>query len=128
MSIPTLLDFAEWLNYEIQVQEDTTRFVTSQRRAPSMHIRDSKQAPKSTTIFLGTEEAVSKSAPPVPTSKDTLRPYCPYCDDSKHSLNNCSNFKNLTKTNFKKAKSEAGSRITTDAGAAEEAISQQNVI
>ncbi|KAL0147386.1 hypothetical protein M9458_057313 [Cirrhinus mrigala] len=99
--IPTLLDLAEWLEFEIEVQEDTSRFVSNQRRGPSTRtretIRDSKPATKSTTIFLGTEKMMPESKLSAPPSRTSLRPYCPYCDNSKHSLNHCSNFKQLTK-------------------------------
>lgn len=99
--IPTLLDFAEWLDFEIQVQEDTTRFASSQRRMPQSrtreNLRDYKPAIKPTTIYLGTEKATVEPTPPIPLSRSSLKPYCPYCDNSKHSLNNCSNFKQLTK-------------------------------
>ncbi len=99
--IPTLLDLAEWLEFEIDVQEDTTRFVSNQRRGPSTRtrdtIRDSKSVTKGTTIFLGTEKAISDSTPSAPPSRSSLKLYCPYCDNSKHSLNNCSNFRQLTK-------------------------------
>ncbi|KAL0151955.1 hypothetical protein M9458_052762 [Cirrhinus mrigala] len=99
--IPTLLDLAEWLEFEIEVQEDTSRFVSNQRRGPSTRtretIRDSKPATKSTTIFLGTEKVMPESKLSAPPSRTSLRPYCPYCDNSKHSLNNCSNFKQLTR-------------------------------
>lgn len=57
--IPTLLDLSEWLEYEIQVQEDTLRFATSQRRGPTARtrevIREHKPFNKNANILLNTE-------------------------------------------------------------------------
>ncbi|XP_051980634.1 uncharacterized protein LOC127641859 [Xyrauchen texanus] len=93
--------FGEWLEFEIQVQEDTTRFASNQHKGPLTRtretIRDSKPAAKRTTIFLSTEKAISESTLSASPSKTSLKPYCTYCDNSKHSLNNCTNFKLLTK-------------------------------
>jgi len=99
--IPTLLDFAEWLEFEIQVQEDTTRFASNPHGGaltrPRETIRGSKPAAKSTTVFLSTENAISESTPSALPFKSAPKPYCTYCDNNKHSLNNCTNFKLLTK-------------------------------
>ncbi|XP_026094149.1 uncharacterized protein LOC113066497 [Carassius auratus] len=98
--IPTLLDLSEWLEYEIQVQEDTTRFAGAGRRGyparPREVIRDPKTFTKSATILLGTEKAPPLTKMIPTANKPVLTPYCPYCDHHKHSLNNCNNFKQLT--------------------------------
>lgn len=98
--IPTLLDLSEWLEYEIQVQEDTSRFVTSQRRGPTARtrevIKDHKSFNKNANILLNTEKALLDTSTSAPTVKTVPKPYCPYCEQNKHSLNNCSNFKQLT--------------------------------
>lgn len=98
--IPTLLDFSEWLEYEIQVQEDTSRFVTSQLRWPTARtrevIKEHKPLNKNTNILLNTEKTTLEMRTSAPTMKAVPKPYCPYCDHTKHSLNNCSNFKQLT--------------------------------
>lgn len=98
--IPTLLDFSDGLEYEIQVQEDTFRFVTSQRRGPTARtrevIKEHKPFNKNANILLNTEKTTFETRTSAPTMKAVPKPYCPYCDHTKHSLNNCSNFKQLT--------------------------------
>lgn len=98
--IPTLLDLSEWLEYEIQVQEDTSRFATSQRRGLTARtrevIKEHKPFNKNANILLNTEKALLDTNTSAPTVKTVPKPYCPYCDQTKHSLNNCSNFKQLT--------------------------------
>lgn len=98
--IPTLLDLSEWLEYEIQVQEDTSRFVTNQRRGPAPRtqqvFKDYKSSSKNANILLNTEKAMVDTTTPSSTEKAAPKPYCPYCDHTKHSLNNCANFKQLT--------------------------------
>lgn len=99
--IPTLMDLSEWLEYEIQVQEDMSRFVTSTRRGPSAHtrevIREHKPTYKNANILLNTENTPSDTYETANASKAASpKPYCPYCDHTKHSLNNCANFRQLT--------------------------------
>lgn len=98
--IPTLVDLSEWLEYEIQVQEDTSRFVVSQRRGLTAWtrevIKELKPFNKNANILLNTEKATLDTRTSAPTTKTVPKPYCPYCDHTKHSLNNCSNFKQLT--------------------------------
>ena len=52
--IPTLLDLADWLEFEIQVQEENTRFTNSSRKETPPKSRDQrkefKQAVRTTTV------------------------------------------------------------------------------
>ncbi len=109
ITVPTLLDFADWLEYELQVQDDTSRTVTC---APDSSIKrrdgryDSKPLVKPTSILMGIEKPLIDREPRV--SAPETRPgsnkdrgkscaYCPYCDNASHFLNGCHNFKELTK-------------------------------
>ncbi|XP_073672378.1 uncharacterized protein [Paramisgurnus dabryanus] len=98
--IPTLLDLSEWLEYEIQVQDDTSRFVINQRRGPAPRtqqvFKDHKLSSKNANILLNTEKAMVDTTTLSSTEKAAPKPYCPYCDHTKHFLNNCANFKQLT--------------------------------
>lgn len=109
VAIPTLVDFADWLEYELEVQEDSMkppRREESFNKKPDTK-RTSKLSSKTATILLGTEKVSgsnSVAAPPTPgyvvnKSKgiEKVTAYCPYCDNDKHFLNNCSNFKTLSK-------------------------------
>lgn len=106
VSIPTLLDFADWLEYELQVQEEHTDY-TSLPKVSSLQRkemrRDSKQPHKSTTILFGTENLKSSPAtpahPPKPAAgkREGMNAYCPYCENNRHFLNGCENFKLLSK-------------------------------
>ncbi|XP_028298616.1 uncharacterized protein LOC114460933 [Gouania willdenowi] len=109
LEIPTLLNFADWLEYELEIQEERIRPTKREesfnkkpetRRTPNPSI-------KSATILLGTEKASGSStaAAPLPPEQsankskrvETTKAYCPYCDNDKHFLNNCSNFKDLSR-------------------------------
>lgn len=95
--IPTLLDLSDWLEFEIRVQVDTVQYGTKgEASVKKKQRKEPKISGKTTTIFLDTENqpAEVKSKPTVP--KERIKKYCPYCDSSKHSLNACTNFKQLT--------------------------------
>ncbi len=109
ITIPTLLDFADWLEYELQVQDDTARPVTcapdsSTKRRDGRY--DSKSPAKPTSILMGIEKSFIDSEPRVsaPESRPSSNryrgkshAYCPYCDNANHFLNGCINFKELTR-------------------------------
>lgn len=65
--------------------------------------KDTKPAAKSATVLLSTEKSEAGSKPKQETSasptgqKGKPQPFCPYCDNGKRLLNDCSNFKELTK-------------------------------
>ncbi|XP_026105544.1 uncharacterized protein LOC113077350 [Carassius auratus] len=106
VSIPTLLDFADWLEYELQVQEDNSQYACYTRQESSVRgrevRRESKQLRRPTTILLGTDKSYSSSmssatSKPASVREEKVRAYCPYCDNNKHYLNGCDNFKLLSK-------------------------------
>ncbi|XP_024865045.1 uncharacterized protein LOC119617585 [Kryptolebias marmoratus] len=109
LAIPTLVDFADWLEYELEVQDDGMK--PPKREELFNKKPDTKRTPKppgkTATILLGTEKVLRSSSVAAPSAfeqpankskrEDKVTAYCPYCDNDKHFLNNCSNFKNLTK-------------------------------
>ncbi|XP_067265288.1 uncharacterized protein [Chanodichthys erythropterus] len=109
VTIPTLLDFSNWLEYELQVQDDGSK-MTSIPLESNIKKREGRRDPraprKPTYILLGTEKPTLGSETQAPVSEVTSKPvrfkgrsqaYCPYCDNVNHFLNGCSNFKELTK-------------------------------
>ncbi|XP_035985614.1 uncharacterized protein LOC118559034 isoform X2 [Fundulus heteroclitus] len=109
VTIPTLIDFADWLEYELEIQGDSmepTRREESFNKKPDTK-RTPKPSSKAATIFLSTEKVSGTNrvaSPPAPghavnksKEKEKVTAYCPYCDNEKHFLNNCSNFKTLSK-------------------------------
>ncbi len=100
--IPTLLDLSAWLEFELQVQEDSTRFYPQMSKPMPIHKRghqrDTRQPTKATSIFLGTEKYNSdmptKAPDPKPREK---KMFCPYCDAQNHYLNGCASFQRLNR-------------------------------
>ncbi|XP_048030334.1 uncharacterized protein LOC125279307 [Megalobrama amblycephala] len=106
--IPTLTEFAEWLEYEVRVQEDGTQFSIDSSRERQSFRKDQQRVPKlshkSTAIFHGSEQSpVSKTESVRQKTVSEVRTlekpkkYCPFCNTTQHYLNQCSNFKLLTK-------------------------------
>nr|XP_055052534.1 uncharacterized protein LOC129438043 [Misgurnus anguillicaudatus] len=106
--IPTLLDLAEWLEYEVRVQEDGTQFDIDLSRDRQGPHREQQRGPKvthkSTAIFHGSEQRQPPKADrscynAAEEGKPLERPkkFCPFCNTTQHYLNQCSNFKLLTK-------------------------------
>lgn len=98
IQIPTLLDLADWMEYEVQMQEDNSRFASSSRIETLARSRDRRKEPKASsmtiTILLGMmEKTAPKKASQATATKETV--YCPYCDRISHSLNNCSIFQHF---------------------------------
>lgn len=99
--------FAEWLEYDLQVQVDHTDYTLQAKQessVPRKEIRrDFKQTRKPTAILLGTEKSKATSVlpgdqqKPVAAKGERMNAYCPYFDSNRHFLNNCENFKLLTK-------------------------------
>lgn len=77
--IPTLLDLADWLEYEIQVQEDNSRFDSRARREPKVkEQRKGWKAPaKPSTVLLNTETPSPSEQAQAPGSTQTVKKYCP---------------------------------------------------
>ena len=103
--IPTLLDFAEWLEKEVRVQQDEVPFTHSkapmEERSDRQRGARAKQGPatRSTTVLLGRDPPVKASYPAQAPSRNTEPPkkYCPFCDDIQHFFNQCAAFKQLNK-------------------------------
>ncbi|XP_042610577.1 uncharacterized protein LOC109111550 [Cyprinus carpio] len=88
ITVPTLLDFANWLEYELQVQDDTAKSVMYAPPLPSKKREgrhDTKPPGRSTSILLGTEK---------PTVDSECRAHIP---ESRPSLARCT-LKALCKT------------------------------
>lgn len=99
--IPTLLDFAEWLEYEVRVQEDEVHHsqASSGGQADKQKYVKRKQAQstRSTTVLLvdpPTQQAEKSKPPPQGAAKP--KKYCPFCDSQLHYFNQCSSFKQLS--------------------------------
>ncbi len=94
---PTLLDLAEWMEYEVRVQEDGTQFNTdSSGGRMSSHReqrRELKVSHKPTAIFHGSEqrqalnaESVQQSSVSEVRSQEKLKKYCPFCNTISTSV------------------------------------------
>ncbi len=100
--IPTMLDLSVWLEFELQVQEDSTRFYPQMSKPMPIHKRghqrNTRQPTKATSIFLGTKKDSSdmptKAPDPKPREK---KMFCPYCDAQDHYLNGCASFQRLNR-------------------------------
>ncbi|CAL9699989.1 unnamed protein product [Knipowitschia caucasica] len=100
--IPTLLDLADWLEYEVRIQvsgDQHSSYSPRERQAPSKNRRPDYKSQRSTTILLGSESVESNekmASAPVPAKEGTNekpKKYCPFCDSVQHYMNQCSNFK-----------------------------------
>lgn len=85
--IPTLLNLADWSQYELQVQEDNTRFSSSSRREKEIKIKGQNKPSKSTlgssAVLMSTVATSQKEAVPPPSSTEFSKKYCPYCDNTE---------------------------------------------
>ncbi|KAM9802571.1 uncharacterized protein ACBT44_014811 isoform 3-T4 [Syngnathus typhle] len=100
--IPTLLDLADWLEYELQIQEDIAQYRNRRDTGPKRNDKDCrsnwKPSPKTSVLMLAAEpkhdEETAKFAP----ISQVPKRFCAFCDNDKHTLNNCTNFKILSAT------------------------------
>lgn len=106
--IPSLMDFAEWLEYELEIQEDGDRLdkIEDGQRGRSgskkEFDRDKRAARKTMNVLHG---AAHDTPPQVCTAEPTAhqeaqdkpKAYCPYCSNTQHFLDQCLNFRQLTK-------------------------------
>ncbi|KAI2647356.1 Sec-independent protein translocase protein TatB [Labeo rohita] len=102
--IPTLLNFAEWLEYELTIQESGFEFVGERKERPGQRKDRHKdfKSSKTLSIFHSLDpssanqqtEGFSLSATRL---QDKVKAYCPYCSNTQHYLNQCQNFSQLTK-------------------------------
>lgn len=106
--IPSLMDFAEWLDYELEIQEDGDRFnkiEDGQRGKGGLKKefeRDKRATKRTMNVLHGTAQDTTSNMgqAEVPEHGDTTdkpKAYCPYCSNTQHFLDQCLNFKQLTK-------------------------------
>ncbi len=104
--IPTLLDFADWLEYEVRVQVEGTQYGTYPDHDKHSARKDKRSGfvpRKLTTVLHGREQKVGSLENPKAGYADSDRSqvnpkkYCPFCDTVQHYMNQCSNFKLLSK-------------------------------
>ncbi|XP_039516158.1 uncharacterized protein LOC120470642, partial [Pimephales promelas] len=98
---PTLLDFASWLEFELQIQEYGYESRPRENPEGKRERRKDSKYGRPTTVLHGAEQSSSGPTVPVfpstsanPQGKVTLP--CPYCTDALHYLNQCSKFSQLT--------------------------------
>lgn len=117
--VPTLLNLADWLKYEVRVQISGDQYNTPASREtripPKIHHLHNKSR-RSTTILFGNESRQSQGRTQRNSTKNEVPPdkprrYCPFCDTEQHYLNQCNNFKLLSveqKTEWIKANRRCG--------------------
>ncbi|XP_077361612.1 uncharacterized protein LOC144006574 [Festucalex cinctus] len=100
VTIPSLLHFSDWLDYELKIQEivyeSSHSEVKSSSESKSSRRHNSKG--KKNTSILHTMEKPSDKLPTEPSSSKKLEktPFCPYCVNTLHYLDQCANFALLT--------------------------------
>lgn len=104
--IPILLDFAEWLQTEVRIQEDEgppSHSRAPQARALDRHGSYPKQgkASSSTMVLLGCDLPAKRAPPSTLAQASSWRAekpqmYCPFCDTIQHYFNQCTAFKQLS--------------------------------
>lgn len=100
--ISTLLHLSNWLEYKVRVQEDRSQFSnsTSKDRPVTRKEQAWDLRHKSTFVLHGSEQ---KQMDKKPVNREvwgnTREPIkrCPFCNTPQHFLNQCTNFKILTK-------------------------------
>lgn len=100
--IPTLLDLAEWLEYDVHVQVNGNQYGSNSGQEKQATCRDrhtDHKSQKSATILHSSEQkeksenALTVSAGE--TTHEKPKKYCPFCDSVQHYLNQCNNLKLL---------------------------------
>ncbi|XP_057704715.1 uncharacterized protein LOC130923208 [Corythoichthys intestinalis] len=95
----TLPDLATWLQMKSQAKRLSSRAAAlyqHETHKPVKKDRAPQYKEKTTTIFLNAREPPNRSPPAHSKAKFKSNPYCPYCDNKDHFLNNCENFKKLS--------------------------------
>ncbi|KAJ8402668.1 hypothetical protein AAFF_G00367510 [Aldrovandia affinis] len=105
--IPTQFHLADWLEYEVRVQENRTQFSGGQgREYPSSRKeqhKGTKSFPKMAAVLYGGKQRQSKAKasaqtqPPENKSQEKPSKYCPYCNTTQHYTNQCTNFQLLNR-------------------------------
>lgn len=105
--IPNLVHLSDWLEYEVRVQEDSPQFSNSgSRDRPTTRKERRKDSwSKGTFVRHGSEQNQTEKKPVNHESKEGAREptkFCPFCNTTQHFLNQCTNFKILTKEQIEK--------------------------
>ncbi|KAJ8411283.1 hypothetical protein AAFF_G00172890 [Aldrovandia affinis] len=98
--IPTLIQLAVWLEYEVRVQEGSTQFSQGKEHPGSCkeQFKGTKSFPKIATVLYEGKQRQSKAKAPAQTQPwEKPSKYCPYCNTTQHYTNQCTNFQLLTK-------------------------------
>ncbi|XP_026110661.1 uncharacterized protein LOC113084551 isoform X2 [Carassius auratus] len=102
VTIPSLLHFSDWLDYELKMQETVYEPLTSEnksRAGPRTERRRDTRSGKNTNIMHTTDQPEGTLAV-VKALSSTKQPertaYCPYCSNTQHFLDKCANFAQLT--------------------------------
>ncbi|KAL7866046.1 hypothetical protein SRHO_G00112930 [Serrasalmus rhombeus] len=101
--IPTLLDLAAWLEYEVRVQVDDAQLSVYHSKGHQSHKEQRKNRQiRSTTVLHSGEPSVCPSKLETQSSSAEWLPerskkFCPFCNTTQHYLNQCVNFKILTR-------------------------------
>ncbi len=106
--IPNLLDFAHWLEFELQVQSTDSKLNTIETRGRAGQQKEAPRQRKHTFHPTAILHSVDQStntpdAKPSEFQNPGKNVYCHYCDNNHHYLNQCTNFTQLTselKTNW----------------------------
>lgn len=102
--IPSLRDFTEWLEYELVMSvggDHSDKVEESPRDSRSMK-RNKRSTKRTTTVLLGVTHnaAPERSSAIIPSTsevQDKPTTYCPYFNNTLHFLQQCVNFKMLSK-------------------------------
>lgn len=99
--VPTLLDFARWLEFELPIQEYGYESRPRENPDSKRDRRKDSKFGRLTTVLHGAEQSSSCPTGPV-FSSTSANPQgrvalpCPYCTNALHYLNQCTNFSQLT--------------------------------
>lgn len=103
IKVPTLMNFADWLEYELEIQQSGLKFGRGEGKESTESRKDLHKdfkLRKTTTILHGTEPTFTTPKGPAlstNTTPERVKTYCPYCNNSLHYLDQCLNFSQLTK-------------------------------
>ncbi len=102
--IPTLLDLTDWLDHEVRIQVNGGQYSSNSdkdKQAPRKDRCSEHKSQRTTTVLCGTEQKEETEKATTVSANEAIKEkpkkYCPFCDSVQHYMNQCSNFKLLTK-------------------------------
>lgn len=102
--VPTLMDLAEWLEDEFVIQEgvDRQNKIEEPKKEGGRPKRERWRDGKHTTVLHGStqdpsNQGSSTTPPMVRETQERPKSLCSFCNNSLHYLDQCANFKLLTK-------------------------------